>query len=130
MSTINKLQQKTEQEKVVFAAMAAIAVVVILFGIWGYNFAHSGKINILANSASGVASAVERSNIGESFGNALEQLKSLDVGDVTSGQAAGMDAQQDSVGTKHMNVFANPDTATGGTTSTEQYGKNSADVLY
>ncbi len=123
---IEGLQQKTEQEKIVLATAAAISVTVILFGIWGYNFAHSGKLNNLASSATGVASVVEQANLRENFDSALEQLQSLDFGDITNTQ----EQQQESVGTKHMNVFANPDTPTDSTTNTKQYGENSGDVLY
>ncbi len=125
---LTNLQQKSDQEKAVLATVAAVLITSLLFVTWGYNFAHSGKINNLASSAVGVAGAVESANLGENFSNALEQLKALGgiadeqiVGEVESAET------QDSVGAKHINVFANPDAFSD---TVPSYGENVGDILY
>lgn len=125
---LTNLKQKSDKEKAVLATVVAVLITGLLFVTWGYNFAHTGKINNLASSAVGMADAVESANLVENFSNAFEQLKAL--GGMADGQIVeeveGTDIQ-DSVGVKHINVFTNPDAFSD---TAPSYGENRADVLY
>ncbi len=128
---VTNLKQKTEQEKVVLAVITAVIVTVFLFVTWGYNFAHSGKINNLASSAASVADTVDDMQIKENFNSALKQFDQIKNVGNTSG-TVGTDGTDkintgSGVGSQYINVFANPDGATG---SSPEYGENKADVLY
>jgi len=120
MSTLLvSLQSKSDQEKAVLATLAAVAITGILFITWGYNFAHSGKINNLASSAVGAASAVEEARLGETFTKAVEQLKAIGgAADTITAQEPEVQNTEDSVGAKHINVFE------------QEFGENPADILY
>ncbi len=119
MSTLLvNLQSKSDKEKAVLAMFAAITITVLLFVAWGYNFAHSGKINNLASSAVGAANAVEEAKLGETFTNAIEQLKVIGgATDTITAPESEMQNTEDSVGAKHINVFE------------QEFGEYPADVL-
>jgi len=118
-TALTNLQSKSDQEKAVLATLTAVAITVLLFLGWGYNFAHSGKINNLASSAVGVASAVEEARLSETFTKAVDQLRAIggteETDTVTEPEAQNT---EDSVGAKHINVFR------------QEFGENPADVLY
>ena len=117
--TLTNLQSKSDQEKTALAIVASVAITVLLFIGWGYNFAHSGKISNLASSAAGVAGMVDEAKLGETFNTALEQLK--DIGTIADTKIESkqnikaktnteVSTEQNSVGAKHINVFNNTST--------------------
>jgi hypothetical protein len=132
---IKKLQNKSDGEKTAIAMASSVLVTGMLFTVWGYNFAHSGKINNLASSAAGVAGAVEEAKLSENFNNVITQFKALGVVDdsvekddalpdtLNTLEQGGAGQAAAAAGAKHLNVFK--------TNATEQqYGDYPADVLY
>ncbi len=128
---LKNLQHKTDAQKSALAVFCAIFVTVFLFIVWGYNFAHSGKLNNIANSAVGVASAIESANVSESISATLNQLERITGPVLSNGVAENMNENQDSVGIRHMNVFVNASDATVKPEEVKQrYGENAGDILY
>lgn len=131
MSTLlSNLQQKSDAQKVVLAMVSAVFVSALLFVTWGYNFAHSGKINNLASSAVGVTEVVESANLSENFSSVISQLKTLSgVTDEQIVEEVDSTDTQDSVGAQHINVFANPDTFSDTEPrATPAYGEGTGDI--
>ena len=127
---IERLQSKSDTQKAFYAMASAAVVVALLFGMWGYNFAHSGKISNIASGAAGVVQTVEDSNISENFKGAmaqLQQISDLAVGRDVTPEGVSTSTSEQSAGAKHKNVFVDP----ASTVELEQdYGANTADVLY
>ena len=135
-TTIQKLQKKSEAEKVAIALFSAITITAVLFIGWGYNFAHSGKVSNLASGAAGVATVVEDSRIQESFNDALAEFKKLNIFNDATEQSETSNTEKDikeSVSRKHINVFATQEAFENGNQATplqQNYGENGGDVLY
>lgn len=128
MSTfLERMREREDKEKVALAMLAAIATVLLLFGVWGYNFARGDAISNLASSALSVADQVQQSESANSIGTALELLNSPRQ-DEGVASATTTDMHTDN---QQVNVFATePSASTTPFEYGEGTGENPADVLY
>ena len=132
--TLEKLQNKSEEQKAFIAVVVAVVVTATLFLGWGYNFAHSNNVSNLASSASGVAQVVENANIAENMSDIVNKFKEIGfLDDASQGKKEDTVADtqpEGSVSRRHINVFATPFATPNEPQQIQNYGENAGDVLY